>query len=45
LIRELHGDRDSLVTYIEWRTSRVAGALLPLLAAYILIDAGIRLVG
>jgi divalent metal cation (Fe/Co/Zn/Cd) transporter len=45
LIRELRGDRDSLMTHIESRTSRVAGALLLLLATYIVIDAGMRLVG
>jgi divalent metal cation (Fe/Co/Zn/Cd) transporter len=45
LVRELRGDSGNHAAQIERRTSRVAGGLLLLLAAYILIDAGVRLLG
>jgi divalent metal cation (Fe/Co/Zn/Cd) transporter len=45
LARELRGDNETHTTQVELRTSRMAGGLLLLLAAYILIDAGVRLLG
>jgi divalent metal cation (Fe/Co/Zn/Cd) transporter len=44
-VRELRGNSGNHAVQIERRTSRVAGGLLLLLAAYILIDAGVRLLG
>jgi divalent metal cation (Fe/Co/Zn/Cd) transporter len=45
LLRELRGDSGNDSSRIEQRTSRAAGGLLLLLAAYIVIDAGLRLFG
>jgi divalent metal cation (Fe/Co/Zn/Cd) transporter len=45
LVRELRADNGNHAAHIERRASEVAGGLLLLLAAYILIDAGVRLLG
>jgi len=45
LVTELRGDSGNHTARIERPTSRVAGGLLLLLAAYILIDAAVRLLG
>ena len=45
LVRELRGNNRNHAPQIERRTSRVAGGLLLLLASYIVIDAGVRLLG
>jgi divalent metal cation (Fe/Co/Zn/Cd) transporter len=45
LVRELRGDVGSHTARIEHRTSRIAGGLLLILAAYIVLDAAMRLLG
>jgi hypothetical protein len=45
IMSELRGDSGSDAARIERRTSRIAGALLLLLAAYIVVDATMRLLG
>jgi divalent metal cation (Fe/Co/Zn/Cd) transporter len=45
ILSELRGDLGSNAARIERRTSRMAGALLLLLAAYIVVDAAMRLLG
>jgi divalent metal cation (Fe/Co/Zn/Cd) transporter len=45
LVRELRGDNGNHAPHIERRAAGVAGGLLLLLAAYVLIDAGVRLLG
>ena len=45
LMKEFRGESGEHAAGIERRTSRVAGGLLLLLAAYIVIDAGVRFLG
>jgi divalent metal cation (Fe/Co/Zn/Cd) transporter len=45
LVRELRGESVEQTASIERRTSRLAGGLLLLLAAYIIVDASLRLLG